>query len=71
MRSNQDWFHKQRAKGICYICKRPMRDDNPRLAHARCSNLQANRDMTYKQIQELLNKEDEERALTSNTSAQK
>jgi len=31
--TNAAWFYKQRARGICWICRRPMDDDDPRLQH--------------------------------------
>jgi hypothetical protein len=36
MGRNPDWFDKMRARGICYICRRPMRDDDPRRQHREC-----------------------------------
>ncbi len=52
MASNPEWFDQQRAKGICYICKRKMKDSDPRKAHQACYKL-LNKRYTYKQIQEM------------------
>jgi hypothetical protein len=46
----REWFYKLRARGICFICKRPMADDVPRLAHRECYRLQG-KGLTYRQIQ--------------------
>lgn len=40
MGRNPDWFRQQRARGVCYLCRRPMADTDPRLAHAACYRLQ-------------------------------
>jgi len=36
MGSNPDYFAQIRARGLCYICRRLMADDDPRLAHREC-----------------------------------
>ena len=40
MGSNPEWFAQIRARGLCHLCRRPMPDDNPRLAHRECYHLQ-------------------------------
>lgn len=53
MGRNPGWFAQQRAKGICYICKQKMSDDDPNWAHRQCRNL-LNQRKTYKEVQELV-----------------
>lgn len=36
---NPEWHAQQRARGICYICRRPMLDSDPRQAHLECMRL--------------------------------
>jgi len=33
---NPEWHAQIRARGLCYICRRPMGDDRPQLAHTEC-----------------------------------
>jgi len=40
MASNPEYFAQVRARGLCWICRRPMRDDDPRLAHYECGRAQ-------------------------------
>lgn len=54
MGRNPDWHYKIRAKGICYICRRFMADDNPRMTHYECLKL-SNNGKTYKKIREIVN----------------
>jgi hypothetical protein len=51
MGSNPDWFDQQRARGICYICHRPMRDDDPRRRHSECE-AEARRGRRYAEIRQ-------------------
>jgi hypothetical protein len=41
MGRNAYWFQQQRARGVCYICRRPMDDADPRQAHRDCYRLQS------------------------------
>jgi hypothetical protein len=36
MGRNPDWHAQIRARGLCILCRRPMRDDDPHLAHREC-----------------------------------
>lgn len=36
MGANPHWFDQIRARGLCYICRRPMADDDPRRYHTEC-----------------------------------
>jgi hypothetical protein len=54
MARNPEWFDQQRAKGICYICKRKMDDNDPKKAHSECYSL-VNKGYTHKQVREKLN----------------
>jgi len=40
MGTNPEWYAQQRARGLCWICRRPMRDDDPRYAHGSCAREQ-------------------------------
>jgi len=33
------YFHQVRARGLCIICREPIPDDDPRLAHPVCTKL--------------------------------
>lgn len=46
---SREWFVKMRAKGICYICHRPMADDDDRMAHTEC-NRAVNRGQRWLEI---------------------
>lgn len=48
MGRNPEWFDQVRARGICYICQRPMEDDDPRRVHGECE--QARQTRTYAEI---------------------
>jgi hypothetical protein len=37
---NRSWYYKIRARGICYLCKKPIADDIPTLAHPECNKKQ-------------------------------
>jgi hypothetical protein len=50
MGANDDYWFKVRARGVCTHCRRPMPDDDPRLAHTACSYLQSQRKFTHAQI---------------------
>ena len=58
MGSNPHWFAQQRAKGICYLCKRKMDDSDPKQAHTECRKLQCISKKTFKEIQEIMRMED-------------
>jgi hypothetical protein len=49
MGNNPHWFDQVRARGICYICRRPMHDDDPRRRHTECE-YEAHHGRTYAQI---------------------
>ena len=38
-----EWYATVRARGICWICRRAMLDEDPRLAHAECTLARAKR----------------------------
>lgn len=40
MGRNPDYFEQVRARGVCHLCRRAMRDEDPRLAHLECGRLQ-------------------------------
>lgn len=39
MARSAEWWHIQRARGLCGICRRPMRDEDNRLTHQLCQRL--------------------------------
>lgn len=51
MGSNPYWYDQMRARGICYICKTKMSDDDPRRAHTECLTLES-KGLTYKRVRE-------------------
>lgn len=54
MSKNPEWFQQWRARGLCYICRGLMDDDDPRLAHRVCHNLSW-RGYTAQQIRAFMN----------------
>lgn len=39
MGKNPDYYSQIRACGVCSLCRQPMPDDDPRLAHRECRRL--------------------------------
>ena len=49
MGTNPYWFDQWRARGLCYICRRPMDDDDPRRYHTECGR-EADRGRRYADV---------------------
>lgn len=37
---NKDWFYQMRARGICWICRQSMDENDPKLSHRECARRQ-------------------------------
>jgi hypothetical protein len=59
MAKNPDYWHQIRARGLCTLCRLPMPDDDPKLAHRACYQLQW-QGRTIAEIQVLARKAQEE-----------